>query len=106
MGKAAVFPVRVFTLHLGFLATQQPWSWGLGFVFVACSVSGLSVKMYTVRWNGLAGDIYIRAVCLWLSLTFPTLLCALDEGWTHLEHWGVFVFVCPFRAKWAFGLCG
>lgn len=62
MGKAAVFPVRVLPLHLGFLATQQPWSWGLGFVFVACSVSGLSVKRYTVRWNGLAGDIYICAV--------------------------------------------
>lgn len=62
MGKAAVFPVRVFPLHLGFLATQQPWSWGLGFVSVACSVSGLSVKMYTVCWNGLAGDIYVCAV--------------------------------------------
>lgn len=62
MGKAAVFPVRVLPLHLGFLATQQPWSWGLGFVFGACSVSGLSVKRYTVRWNGLAGAIYVCAV--------------------------------------------
>lgn len=44
------------------LLPSSPGPGGLGFVFVACSVSGLSVKMYTVRWNGLAGDIYICAV--------------------------------------------
>lgn len=75
----------VFPPLLGLLAAQQHQFWGSGFCVCRLLFLGLvcSCVFYTVYWNGLAGDIYIYVLCcvfcpvlLWLSLTFPTLVCS------------------------------
>lgn len=81
----------------------------LGFVFVACSVSGLSVHVCSTRcWDGLAGDVYMYVLGLFSSgqvspsHTFVCSTRGICSGtrWVHLKHWVVCLFnFCPFPAS-------
>jgi hypothetical protein len=57
--KAAVFPASGLSLPTWDSLLLS--STGPGFVFVGCSVPGLSVQLCSLRvcWNGLAGDMYM-----------------------------------------------